>query len=133
MIIEKTYNIDEISDEYNTSMISYVDYQRIIITDIIKQCNTFLFEKSTNPVVVTGLHVLNLFMNQYNFFQKNIDFKNYKEEEEFEYVGILGNRKIYLNLRLNPNQIIIGDNISDVINFINLKDRKQKLKKLQNG
>lgn len=131
MIIEKTYNIDEISDEYNTSMISYVDYQRIIIADIIKQCNTFLFEKSTNPVVVTGLHVLNLFMNQYSFFQKNIDFKNYKEEE-FEYVGILGNRKIYLNLRLNPNQIIIGDNISDVINFINLKDRKQKLKKLQN-
>ena len=54
MIIEKTYNFNDVSKEY-IGYLTLRDYHKTILTDIIKQCNEFLLKGYMNHVIIVGI------------------------------------------------------------------------------
>jgi hypothetical protein len=55
MIIEKTYDFDNIPKKYYQTPITLREYHRTILTNIIKQGHAFILKGYNNHVIVTGI------------------------------------------------------------------------------
>lgn len=129
MIIEKTYNFDDIPKEYYNTPITLRDYHRTILANIIRQGHEFLLKGYMNHVIVTGSEGYVMLEDQAGFFVNPISPINFVNNH-IEKIGMLMAKDVYYDSTLEPNKVIFGSDLESVEYYIRTKDRKEKLMKL---
>ena len=129
MIIEKTYNFDDIPKEYYNTPIRLRDYHRTILANIIRQGNNFILKGYNDHVIVTGVEGYVMLEDQAGFFINSISSMNFVNDY-IEKIGMLNSKDVYYDRRLETNKIIFGSDLRSVEYYIRTKGRKEKLIKI---
>lgn len=128
MIIEKTYNFNDIPIEDMKFPMTLREYHKKIITNIIRETHQFLLKEGIiDPVIITGLDGYLMFQDQPNLHYSNnlLPITNH-----IEHIGLLVGKDLYYDIRLKPDKVLIANNLSEAIHYIVTKGRKEKLKRL---
>ena len=130
MFIDKIYNVNEMTDNEFLSIMSFKDYDRIILTKIIYDCNIIRKNVKFQPIIYVGSAILNLLCDQDNFFSATNDI--ILENNFTGLAGYLNGKNVYYDTRLEYDKVIVGSDYWEIQKFINTKGRKEKLLKINN-
>lgn len=121
MITEKKYNTSKPKDFFY----SLAEYHRTIVADMHRQTYKYLLKEIT-PTIFVGLDILSILEANISFL-----FTSILHKPNYEYVGKLFDKDVYLNYNINTETVIIGNSAQEIINYILTKQRKLKLDKLK--
>jgi len=128
MIKDKTYDIYG-EEKRIPPLRTLKEYNDEYITDIYMLLHKHSVLYNCNPCLVLGLEIRFL-IEETSIFIDNVVYDNYIGNGNMVEIGTLSLFNVYYDNRLKNNQVIIGDNKSELSQYIRTKHRKQKLKKL---
>lgn len=106
------------------------DWHKPDLSNFTRRMLEFLVEyrkdTSETPSIYIGLNLSSLMLKSPSF-----NIANYGNKISFgsSYLGNFVNNKVYLDLRINPNEVIIGEE-KELFKYVLRIERRKKLKKL---
>jgi len=125
-VVEKEYDLNSNSNPY-PHLYTTADYYETIVTKIRRESILLRMTTNLDIIIFCGSDILSALVHCNSYVSKS----NYNSFDGVEFVGYLFGDKVYYDINLGYNTVLIGTDYNEIKYYNIKKERKEKLKKIK--